>query len=176
MLVVGALTGVVAAVVSYLRGPVPAFDSGPGSAVPLKLPPLVPAPEPTTAPTVAPDPDAPPPSVVHTPMPEPVAAPSLAPDPDAPAPVAAPPAHEASDPVAERPAARIPGGSSESSPDTWIEAVPGEEPPSTHPVKAKLKSGIYHLPGMLNYDRTVPDRWYTGADTAEADQLRRAKR
>jgi hypothetical protein len=57
----------------------------------------------------------------------------------------------------------------------WVDADGGTAP-STHPVKAKLKSGIYHLPGMLNYDRTVPDRWYRDAAAAEADGLRVAKR
>jgi hypothetical protein len=55
----------------------------------------------------------------------------------------------------------------------WIEAT---DRPATHPVKAKMKSGIYHLPGMLNYERTVPDRWYRDAAAAEADGLRPAKR
>ena len=57
----------------------------------------------------------------------------------------------------------------------WVDAAEGTAPPA-HPVKAKLKSGIYHLPGMLNYDRTVPDRWYRDAAAAEADGLRPAKR
>ena len=57
-------------------------------------------------------------------------------------------------------------------PPPWVE-VEGTEAPATHPVKAKLKSGIYHLPGMLNYDRTVPDRWYRDAEAAEADGLRK---
>ena len=57
----------------------------------------------------------------------------------------------------------------------WVDAG-GEAAPATHPVKAKLKSGIYHLPGMLNYDRTVADRWYRDAEAAEADGLRKAKR
>ena len=57
----------------------------------------------------------------------------------------------------------------------WVDAE-GEATPATHPVKAKLKSGIYHLPGMLNYERTVPDRWYRDAAAAEADGLRKAKR
>ena len=46
----------------------------------------------------------------------------------------------------------------------------------THPVKAKLASGIYHVPGGGNYDRTKPDRCYVDADAAEADGLRAAKR
>jgi hypothetical protein len=48
--------------------------------------------------------------------------------------------------------------------------------PVTHPVKAKLASGIYHLPGGGNYERTKPDRCYSTADAAEADGLRPAKR
>ncbi len=48
--------------------------------------------------------------------------------------------------------------------------------PLTHPVKAKLASGIYHVPGGGNYDRTKPDRCYTTAEAAEADGLRPAKR
>jgi hypothetical protein len=35
---------------------------------------------------------------------------------------------------------------------------------------------IYHLPGMLAYDRTQPDRCYRDAPAAEADGLRKAKR
>ena len=57
----------------------------------------------------------------------------------------------------------------------WIEAIAGP-PPASHPVKAKLGSGIYHLPGMMNYDRTKPDRYYRSAADAEADGLRAAKR
>ena len=48
--------------------------------------------------------------------------------------------------------------------------------PLTHPVKAKLASGIYHLPGGGNYERTKPDRCYADPDAAEADGLRAAKR
>lgn len=103
------------------------------------------------------------------------------PPPAAPRPLAARAATPAS-PVAEPepslpldlPAAGGPGGGP-AGPSPWVDAVEGIEPAS-HPVKAKLKSGIYHLPGMLNYDRTVPDRWYLDAGAAEADGLRRAKR
>jgi hypothetical protein len=56
----------------------------------------------------------------------------------------------------------------------WVEAVDG--PRAGYPVKGKTKSGIYHLPGMLNYERTSPDRWYRDAAAAEADGLRPAKR
>jgi hypothetical protein len=61
-----------------------------------------------------------------------------------------------------------------SSAPPWVDA--DGTSPTTHPVKGKLKSGIYHLPGMLNYDRTVPDRWYRDAEAAESDGLRIAKR
>ena len=43
-------------------------------------------------------------------------------------------------------------------------------------VKVKLASGIYHLPGMFAYDRTIPDRCYASAEAAEADGFRAAKR
>ncbi len=48
--------------------------------------------------------------------------------------------------------------------------------PVTHPVKAKLASGVFHLPGMANYERTKADRCYPDASAAEADDLRQAKR
>lgn len=57
----------------------------------------------------------------------------------------------------------------------WIEATDGVCP-TTHPVKAKLSSKIFHLPGMMNYDRTNPDRCYKDAESAESDGLRPAKR
>ena len=57
----------------------------------------------------------------------------------------------------------------------WLEPVEGDCP-ETHPVKAKMNSGIYHLPGGLSYDRTHPDRCYRDAASAEADGLRPAKR
>ncbi|MCZ7536879.1 MAG: hypothetical protein M5T61_13910 [Acidimicrobiia bacterium] len=48
--------------------------------------------------------------------------------------------------------------------------------PASHPVKAKLSSGIFHVPGGSSYERTKPDRCYVDADSAEADGLRPAKR
>jgi hypothetical protein len=60
-------------------------------------------------------------------------------------------------------------------PPAWVEPE-GGICPSTHHVKAKMASGIFHLPGMQNYDRTVPDRCYVDAAAAEADGLRPAKR
>jgi hypothetical protein len=57
----------------------------------------------------------------------------------------------------------------------WVAPADGTCPPG-YPVKAKLGSKIYHLPGMANYERTQPDRCYAGAAEAEADGLRPAKR
>lgn len=57
----------------------------------------------------------------------------------------------------------------------WVEPVGSVCPPS-HPVKAKLKSRLYHLPGMFAYARAVPDRCYGTPEQAEADGLNRAKR
>jgi hypothetical protein len=57
----------------------------------------------------------------------------------------------------------------------WVEPTDGTCP-TTHPVKAKLSSKIFHLPGMANYERTIPDRCYASAAEAEADGLRAAKR
>ena len=48
--------------------------------------------------------------------------------------------------------------------------------PETHPVKAKLRSGIFHEPGGGNYERTRPDRCYRDADAALADGLRPPRR
>ncbi|HEV2810248.1 MAG TPA: hypothetical protein VGV93_07630 [Acidimicrobiales bacterium] len=48
--------------------------------------------------------------------------------------------------------------------------------PASHPVKAKMSSKVFHLPGMANYERTKADRCYADAASAEADGLRQAKR
>jgi hypothetical protein len=47
--------------------------------------------------------------------------------------------------------------------------------PATHPIKAKMSSGIYHVPGGANYERTHADRCYVDAAAAEADGLRKSK-
>jgi hypothetical protein len=57
----------------------------------------------------------------------------------------------------------------------WSDAVEKACPPGFE-VKVKLASGIYHLPGMFAYDRTIPDRCYASAEAAEADGFRAAKR
>ncbi len=74
--------------------------------------------------------------------------------------------------VAPRVAPVVPAVATEA---TWQAAADGTCPEG-FPVKAKLKSGIFHLPGMLAYDRTSPDRCYPSAEAAEADGLRAAKR
>jgi hypothetical protein len=48
--------------------------------------------------------------------------------------------------------------------------------PTSHPVKAKLASRLFHLPGMFAYDRTRPDRCYRDAEAAVADGFTQAKR
>ncbi len=57
----------------------------------------------------------------------------------------------------------------------WVEAAEGTCP-ATHPVKAKLSSKIFHVPGGANYDRTKADRCYRDAPAAQADGLRKAAR
>lgn len=71
--------------------------------------------------------------------------------------------------AADEPAAPAPGDA------PWVEPD-GEACPASHPVKAKLASGIYHVPGGQMYDRTVPDRCYRDAAAADADGLRASKR
>ena len=106
-------------------------------------------------------------------------APALAPRPSGPWPrlesdptVSSPPVARAV-PDEAAPAARPP--SVQTSAQAWVASVDGACP-ATHPVKAKLASKIFHLPGMANYERTIPDRCYVDAASAEADGLRVAKR
>ncbi|HEY5700154.1 MAG TPA: hypothetical protein VIT01_21795 [Acidimicrobiales bacterium] len=64
--------------------------------------------------------------------------------------------------------------------------VPAKEPwaaptadggcPDGYPVKAKLKSKIFHVAGGVLYERTIPDRCYASAQAAEADGLRASLR
>ena len=58
---------------------------------------------------------------------------------------------------------------------TWIDPD-GNLCPDSHPVKAKLSSMIFQVPGNFAYDRTKPDRCYETATAAESDGLRPAKR
>lgn len=47
--------------------------------------------------------------------------------------------------------------------------------PVEHPIKVKMRSGIYHVPGGRSYDRTVPDRCYRSPAAAEGDGYRPAQ-
>jgi hypothetical protein len=86
------------------------------------------------------------------------------------APAAAAPV--AAEPIAEPVAEPVPEAVAE---PVWVEPDSGACPVS-HPVKAKLASGIFHVPGGANYDRTKADRCYSSAQAAETDGLRPAKR
>jgi hypothetical protein len=57
----------------------------------------------------------------------------------------------------------------------WVEPDAGSCP-LHHPVKAKLRSHLYHEPGMLAYRRTNADRCYPDGASAEGDGFVRAKR
>ena len=59
---------------------------------------------------------------------------------------------------------------------TWVKPAAAGPCPEGYPVKAKLASKIFHVPGGASYERTTPDRCYTSAEAAEADGLRAAKR
>jgi hypothetical protein len=58
--------------------------------------------------------------------------------------------------------------------DPWVLPDEGRCPVS-HPVKAKVESGIFHPPGSAHYARTNPDRCYRDVAAAEADGLRPPK-
>ena len=68
----------------------------------------------------------------------------------------------------------VPSGAPALAPVPWVDAVDGGCPVS-HPVKAKMGSGIYHLPGGQFYERTRAERCYIDAAAAEADGYRAAK-
>ena len=72
-------------------------------------------------------------------------------------------------------ASTAPARSPESGTQSWTEPNADGSCPSTHPIKAKLSSGIFHVRGGLNYERTNPDRCYVDEAAAEADGLRPSK-
>ncbi|MDQ3575131.1 MAG: hypothetical protein M3404_09475, partial [Actinomycetota bacterium] len=57
----------------------------------------------------------------------------------------------------------------------WVDADDGVCPPS-HPVKAKLSSRLFHLPGMAFYKRTRAERCYADEESAVRDGFTRSKR
>ncbi len=76
------------------------------------------------------------------------------------------------------PTPRSDGGEAATSTTTaepYVETTDGSCP-SSHPIKAKMSSGIYHEPGSAMYERTSADRCYVDAAAAEADGLRPSKR
>ncbi len=69
-----------------------------------------------------------------------------------------------------------PDSAAADAPGSWSDPADDGSCPTSHPVKAKLTSKVFHLPGMANYERTKADRCYLDAGAAEADGLRQAKR
>ena len=57
----------------------------------------------------------------------------------------------------------------------WVDPIDGECPAS-YPVKGNAGSMIFHVPGGMSYERTVPERCYATEADAEADGFRKAKR
>lgn len=82
-------------------------------------------------------------------------------------------------PVADEPTVPVePTGADGAEPDgatSWVPPVDGTCP-AGYPVKVNERSGIYHVPGGLSYERTRPTRCYPDAASAEADGFRRARR
>lgn len=76
---------------------------------------------------------------------------------------------------ATKKAAKRPTKKKAAPPRAWVEPD-GDVCPTSHPVKGKLTSKIFHVPGGLSYGRTRPDRCYRDEAAAEADGLRPAKR
>jgi hypothetical protein len=130
-----------------------------------------PLPEPQPAPVPEPTPAA------ATPAPAPAPAPvkkvavkkRAAPLKAAPAPPAPAPAKKAA------PAAKKAAAPAKKTLPAWVDPK-GTVCPKTHPVKGKLSSKIFQVPGNFAYERTTPDRCYKSADAAEDDGLRAAKR
>ena len=58
----------------------------------------------------------------------------------------------------------------------WAEPNPDGSCPDGFPVKVKIASGIYHVAGGLNYERTKADRCYASPAAAAADGFRQSQR
>jgi hypothetical protein len=89
-------------------------------------------------------------------------------------PVAKTPAKKVAAP-AKKPAAAKKAAAPKKKLPPWVDPK-GTVCPKTHPVKGKLSSMIFQVPGNFAYERTTPDRCYKTADEAEDDGLRAAKR
>ncbi len=57
----------------------------------------------------------------------------------------------------------------------WVNPDPQGDCPLSHPIKAKVRSGIYHLPDGASYERTNADRCYSSSGDAETDGYRASK-
>lgn len=79
-----------------------------------------------------------------------------------------------SQPAAKKPAVRKKAAPKKKL-EPWIDPE-GNICPDSHPVKGKLSSMIFQVPGNFAYDRTKPDRCYESANAATADGMRPAKR
>ena len=88
-------------------------------------------------------------------------------------PMPEPEAERVEKPVAKKPAEKKPAP--KKTLESWVDPD-GNICPDSHPVKGKLSSMIFQVPGNFAYGRTNPDRCYESADAATADGLRPAKR
>ncbi len=70
---------------------------------------------------------------------------------------------------------QLPGtGPSDAGAPAWVDPVDGACPDG-YPVKAKLTSGIFHVPGGMNYPRVKPDRCFRDEAAALEAGLRPSK-
>lgn len=165
-----AIAGAVAAGVAVIRSlsrdsdPLPTPADGPTEPwPPLRTSPVpAPSPEPATADDVD-EQEAGPEPVLNLLAPEPEAEPEIQPEAvSAPTKAAtkATPKRRRSEPLRA----------------TWM--PPGDDGscPDGYPLKANDQSMIFHAPGQMSYDRTVPERCYASPDAATADGYRAAKR
>ena len=67
-------------------------------------------------------------------------------------------------------------GSGDRPDPAWVAPDDDGSCPTGFAVKAKLASGIFHVRGATNYDRTKADRCYSSVEAAELDGLRPPKR
>lgn len=171
-IIVGLLGGVIAAGFKAFsgarrNGSLPATEPA-WSPIPDGEPLRTATPAPVVTPPVEASPPSPPPPPPPAPKPEPTVVAALQESPrDEPEPGPAP--AEKKTPAAKKAAAK------KAAVEPWVQPV-GGDCPGTHPVKGKLSSKIFHIPGGFNYARTTPDRCYIDAAAAEADGLRQSKR
>ena len=87
-----------------------------------------------------------------------------------------PPLRETVGAAADRDGADPGAGSGRPTAEGWVEPDGDGACPTSHPVKAKLSSKIFHVPGGASYERTKADRCYGSTKAAESDGLRQSKR